>query len=221
MVKFKMQRYNLPDRRDEKGSWLQSYRNSDRIRLRTRAGGLWSEIKKRANTTGNTPYEMRPSYEGCSNDFIDFQSFTDWCHSQPNYLSKEANGMYYAIDKDIIVPFNRNYGPDTCCFVPARLNTLLIYRSAMRGSYPLGVYLDKKSGKTFKSQVSTGSGPQRSLGYFKTPHEAHLAWQKAKVEVIESVIEEYSHLPDSVLHGLHLHAELIKDDVLNGRLTQR
>lgn len=47
-----------------------------------------------------------------------------------NFL-KWFNGNYikgYALDKDILIKGNKVYSPETCCFVPYEINTLVTNR---------------------------------------------------------------------------------------------
>ena len=43
------------------------------------------------------------------------------------------------LDKDILIKGNKEYNPNTCCFVDIRLNSLFTKDNAMRGKYPIGV----------------------------------------------------------------------------------
>lgn len=45
---------------------------------------------------------------------------------------------YWHLDKDILVAGNKIYSPETCLFVPNRINSLLI-RGVKTGPLPLGV----------------------------------------------------------------------------------
>ena len=42
---------------------------------------------------------------------------------------------------------NKIYSPDTCIFVPNRINCAFTKSNASRGKYPIGVSFDKKSNK--------------------------------------------------------------------------
>ena len=62
-------------------------------------------------------------------DWLSFMSFRSWMVCQ----DWEGN----ILDKDLLVPGNMNYGPDTCLFVTPQVNTFVSNRKS-RGVYPNG-----------------------------------------------------------------------------------
>lgn len=118
--------------------------------------------------------EKHPSYIGCSvaSEWHDFQDFADWFYSHP------YSALGYQLDKDLIIPNNKVYSSDACCFVPSELNTLLISCTSARGGLPQGVYFSKERGK-YKAQLNINS-KKLYLGYFDCPNEAHQAYKTAK-----------------------------------------
>lgn len=110
-----------------------------------------------------------PTYQGCSvsEDWHRFSIFALW---YTNNHKPQA-----VLDKDLLVPGNRVYGPETCVFISQSLNNLLLLpvqrKSAKLGAHPLG---DK-----FTSSYSA-QGRQVYLGIFNTATEAHKAYQLAK-----------------------------------------
>ena len=199
-----------PDFKDDSGLWLKS-KTVQGIRYRSRAGVLWAHLNNRI--LNKTTLKLYPTYQGCENKFQSFQEFTDWCQIQKGYMNKEGL-RFWNLDKDIIVPHNKVYSPETCCFVPPTINKLLITPNIKRGDLPIGVSYHKLSGK-FQAEVSSGQ-KARYLGLFTCPLEAHRAWQLAKVEEIENAIERINGIvDDKVLVGLQLHSRLILDDYKN------
>lgn len=85
------------------------------------------------------------------------------------------------LDKDILCHDVgvKVYSPDTCAFISRELNSFFTLRQRDRGPYPLGVHCWK--GVRFVSRCMV-EGKRRQLGTFTTPEEAHLAWQKCKLE---------------------------------------
>lgn len=91
----------------------------------------------------------------------------------------------YQLDKDILSKNNKIYSPETCCFVPQSINTLIIKNDARRGKYPIGVSFDKKN-KKFVAQMSKG-GQHVRIGWFNTIEETFAAYKKAKEDYIKEV----------------------------------
>ena len=118
-----------------------------------------------------------PTYIGCSvaPEWISFMTFRAWMES------KNWRGLQ--IDKDILIPGNKIYGPDTCAFVDGATNTVLLDSASIRGEHPIGVCLDKNSNK-FLSYCKV-EGRLARLGSYDTPEEAHNAWRKRKSAVIQ------------------------------------
>ena len=51
------------------------------------------------------------------------------------------------LDKDILIKGNKIYSPQTCCFVPENLNSLITKNDSIRNNLPIGVSWDKKKNK--------------------------------------------------------------------------
>lgn len=207
--------HNIPDFKDGNGKWVKSYCPIPYECHHTRAGVLWKNINNRCKV-GGTEQKKHPTYIGCTNGFTDFQEFAEWCQYQYGYLNKEENGKYWAIDKDLIEYNNMTYSPNKCLFVPQRINTLLTARDATRGKWPLGVYWNEQA-KKFKAQCCNGKGKRQYLGLFTNPLEAHTAWQRAKIEVMEDTLindEELKNHPWLAII-IEQHIQRLKDDVKN------
>lgn len=116
-----------------------------------------------------------------------FSVFEKW------HINNYVDGWH--LDKDILNAGNRIYSPTNCSYVPGFLNMLLTARSKLRGDHPLGVSFCKR-GMKFVATISGGAkSKSKHLGYFKTPQEAHQAWQWAKAEQIEKVLNKYAKEP--------------------------
>lgn len=118
-----------------------------------------------------------PSYQDCSvcNDWLSFSKFKAWMETQ-DWKGKQ-------LDKDILVPGNKVYSPETCVFVPGDLNSFLVAREAARGRYPLGVYFEPHRNKFRARCDNPFTRESDHLGRFSTPEEAHEAWRQRKHEL--------------------------------------
>jgi len=133
----------------------------------------WTHMLQRCY---DSKYQTRkPTYIGCTvcSEWLNFSSFKTWFDS--NY--KEG----LALDKDILKPGNKQYGPDTCRFVPRYINNLLLDSGRSRGPYPLGV---SKHGSGYQMKCNDGSGKliQR---YYKTVAEAIVDYALTKAKVVK------------------------------------
>lgn len=116
---------------------------------------------------------IRPTYTDCKmhESWHLFSVFSEWMKTQ------DWPGMH--IDKDILLPGNKIYGPDTCVFITPNLNVFLTDRSRARGSLPLGVHLN--DGGKYRSRCwNPFSGKRELIGDFSDPDSAHEAWRSRK-----------------------------------------
>ena len=140
---------------------------------------IFGAMFRRCNSPVGTKHN--PAYHDCDicEDWHFFSNFLRWF--KENYVEG------YALDKDILVKGNRVYSPDTCCFVPIEINSLLTNRRNHR-RLVVGVS-ETKSGR-FAAHYSK-KGKLVHLGTFKTKEEAFSAYKQAKEAYIKEVADEY------------------------------
>ena len=126
-----------------------------------------------------------------------FSVFRGWMEQQ-DWVGKH-------LDKDIIKPGNKEYGPDTCCFVTGAHNNLLVDSAGRRGEYPKGVSLIRHTGR-FKATHSSAEG-SKYIGTYDTAEEASEAYRGVKSEIVRKAAQEYA--CPRVKAGLLSHARLI------------
>lgn len=127
----------------------------------------------------------KPTYVGCTVDPIwhNYQNFAEW------FEGNNFKDMGYHLDKDVLSKGNKIYSPENCCLVPPQINGLIIDSRAVRGAYPVGVKLDKRSGK-FTSQVNI-NGAIKHLGTFESQQGAYKAYIQAKECYVKSKAIEW------------------------------
>lgn len=154
----------------------------------------WVNMLRRVKNTQN-----KFEYENvsCSQRWLYFSKFLDDIHEIEN-----LDQLDWELDKDILFKGNRTYSKETCCFVPSKINSLLISARLRRGNYPIGVrYSDRD--KLYQSTISI-DGKRKSLGCYKTAEEAFYAYKVAKEENIKRVADEYKGIiADNVYNALY------------------
>ena len=183
---------NVDDKKSTKGFWVKSYTEStedSQVIYLTRGGILWNSVVARCNESGSHRKD-RPTYKDCENNFKDFDTFVDWCLEQQGYMLKEDSGRFWSLDKDILVPCNKIYSPDTCMFVPNRINNIF-YSKKRDSDLPLGV-TKRPNESCFRYSCSDIYLDINGKG--ETALDAHKGWQKAKINILTSLIqiESYS-----------------------------
>lgn len=146
---------------------------------RTIAWRKWMSMLTRCYGVDN--FGDRPTYKECTvcDEWLVFSNFKAWFDK--NY----RNG--YCLDKDILFRGNKIYSPDTCSFVPHKINTLILDRGSDRGVYPVGV---GKQGNKFQVGMNI-DGKRKYIGLYNTVEEAFDAYKQAKECHIKEVATEY------------------------------
>jgi len=121
-----------------------------------------------------------PTYIGCTvaEEWHLFSNFKSWMVSQ-DWEGKQ-------LDKDILVPGNKLYSPETCVFVSKKVNTLFNgSHKSPQNNLPKGVRFHKIA-KKYQAGISI-NGKQKHLGLFDMPEQAEAAYKKARVEYITRI----------------------------------
>lgn len=145
---------------------------------------VWKSMLKRC--FDEKTKKKQPTYKDtkCCDEWLNFESFCDWLHSQSNY-NKWLYGNRWALDKDILVKRNKEYSPNTCCLIPQNVNCLFLKREALRGDLPIGV---GRSGKKFEATCANSiTHENKSLGKYETVEEAFNVYKVHKEDIIKKV----------------------------------
>jgi hypothetical protein len=157
----------------------------------------WTKILTRCYSS---KYQKRqPTYIGCSicEDWIYFSNFKNWMKKQ-DWQGKE-------IDKDVIEPGNKIYSPENCAFIKKSLNTLLTFRSSLKGLLPRGVCINKRE-HIFRARVNY-NGKSINIGSFDSASKASDAYINKKVEIILEAASQQT--DERIANGLRLHAGIL------------
>ena len=152
----------------------------------------WMNMLKRA--CGKRYKKKNPSYEEVTvcDEWLSFSNFARW------FERNSVKG--FDLDKDIKIKGNKVYSPVTCLFVHNSVNKLLISRSTLKGIYPDGVCIDKRTGK-FRARV-TIDGVRVYLGDFIDMIDASDAYIKAKNKEIHRKANQYPAIKQYLLGHL-------------------
>ena len=135
---------------------------------------LWKDVLRRCYSDDFK--KKQPTYKACevSDKFKSYEYFYEWCHSQIGF---GVDG--FEIDKDLLIKGNKVYSEDSCVFLPAEINMVLVKCTASRGEYLIGVsWCNTK--KAFVARVRKNKGKSEWLGLFNTEIEAFNAYKEAK-----------------------------------------
>ena len=150
--------------------------------------------------------QKHPTYEGCCvyESWHNFQTFSEWIDK--NYY--EIEGQRMELDKDILCKGNKIYSPDTCVFVPHRINTLFIKSDKCRGDLPIGVV---RVNKKYNARCNVDK-KIKNLGYYNSLEEAFEVYKNFKEKDIKKVAEEYKDKIPEKLYNAMITYEVEIDD---------
>ena len=146
-------------------------------------------------------HKKHPTYKDCivCEEWHNFQNFAKWY--EENYYQVNNEKMH--LDKDILIKGNKIYSPQTCIFVPNKINTLFTKGDAVRGDLPIGVALDKRHNK-YQSQCRTQNGSRKWLGYYNTSYEAFQVYKRFKESLVKQVADEYKpYIPQKLYEAMY------------------
>jgi hypothetical protein len=197
------------------------YKQEERIRWKTEDGInkskllwqcpyhlKWHNILQRCYSPAY--HKLKETYRDCyiCDEWKLFSNFKAWMELQ-DWENK-------VLDKDLLIENNKEYSPDTCIFISRDLNTFLTLSDKTRGNYPIGVNYYRWN-NSFRAGICY-KGKSKSLGYFSTPEEAHLQWQKAKLDRVIEFIDDTTE--DRVLFGLNRIKLKLEHDIKYGLETK-
>lgn len=156
-----------------------------------RQGGILCPYYKKWMHMLDRSYSYRYNYPESSyygtyvcDEWLKASSFKDWMEKQV------WQGL--ELDKDILVKGNKVYSPETCCFVPKKINVYflasVLVKSKMDRSLPLGSHIRVYDGVKTRSIDYICNCGGKYLGIFKDPFDAHKAWQEQKVKDIRDIV---------------------------------
>lgn len=153
--------------------------------------------------------------------YIDCTVCKEWLY-YPNFKKWYEENYYeiynekMALDKDALNKGNKVYSPETCVFVPQRINSLFIKCNAKRGDLPIGVSY-KKRDKKYQADckifdVKANKYKKKYLGYYNTSEEAFNVYKKTKEENIKQIADYYKdRIPEKLYKAMHRYKVEIND----------
>lgn len=124
-----------------------------------------------------------PTYRQCevAPEWLALSKFKRW-------FEKPENGYHegYHLDKDILVKGNKIYSPDTCCFVPNEINSLIV-KPSLKSNHPRGVFPINGKYKV----IFNKNNRMVYVGVYETEDEAFIAYKTEKQNHIKNVAQKY------------------------------
>lgn len=150
-------------------------------------------------------HNQEPSYIKCEccESWLNFQNYAEWFENNYYEIGKEK----MQLDKDILIKDNKIYSPETCIFVPQRINNLFTKRQNDRGELPIGV---TKLRDEYLAQINKKNKRYRKL--FTNIVDAFNWYKLEKEKYIKEVAEEYKDLiPKELYEAMYNYKVEIND----------
>lgn len=151
-----------------------------------------------------------PTYKGTivCEEWKIFSNFEKWA------ILNYKDG--YHLDKDIIAGDVKIYSPDTCAFVPSKINLAIREKPS---NVCLGVAFEDRN-KPYVVMITKLNSTKKKK-YYLSIGEAHKAWQENKIEFLTGLITEYENIVDSrIIEGLNRRINMLKYDVEHNIITE-
>lgn len=172
-------------------------------KIQHRAYSTWKGILQRCYSEKS--HVLHPTYKGCEicEEWIYFSNFFKWW--------KENFVEGYEIDKDILVPGNKIYSPETCIYIPRFINVFVTDCEKRGNKFPIGVTYWKPR-KKFRARTWE-KNKLITIGLYKTIEEAHDAWFKKKIEIAWSFKDTCDSIDEKLFKHLLMKINSMKSEV--------
>ena len=148
------------------------------------------------------------------------QTFVDLFCGSCNIISKiddnyyEIEGEEMNLDKDILVKHNKIYSPETCVFVPHKINKLFVKGDKVRGKSVIGTSLFKNGKYRVDCNLfnpETGKSRLEYLGLYDTQEKGFEVYKYYKERNIKQVADYYKgQIPQKLYDALYKYEVEIK-----------
>lgn len=162
-------------------SWYKTKFMADGVTIQSPAHNAWRDMLRRSYDPKY--HEREPSYSDVTvcEEWLLFSNFDGW------YQKEYIEG--YQLDKDIKVKGNKEYGPSACLYIPRCINSLLNRNDKVKGKYPTGVSIRKRTGR-FETSICIDN-KRVFIASKGTAEEAYHEYKKAKNKEILRKCKQY------------------------------
>lgn len=163
---------------------------------------MWYEMIRRSYSDKLKTFTPSTKSSTCSKEWLFRYNFKLWYDSQTHY--RDLSGKLLCLDKDILVPGNKEYGPNTCALVPHYINVALRDLSTIskKSALPLWAYYNKPTDdminelkRPYSAKVVCNKRVFNGKSY-SDPHLAHAEGQILKAEALKWLVNEVYTLED-------------------------
>ena len=145
---------------------------------------VWQDMLKRCYS--DKYKDKNPTYKNCKvcEEWLSFSTFNKWFEENyPKHLVDKVDRI--ELDKDLLVEGNKVYSPETCVFLPKRINSFMTNKQSNNTSGRIGVCFHKSTKKWLVNINDFEETKRKHIGLFSDLEEASEAYQVARAEQAE------------------------------------
>ena len=175
---------------------------------RTPAYKKWFQMIRRCYD----PAWQGRTYEDATvcDEWLNYQNFAEWYENNPPYDET------YHLDKDLLGGKLKHYSPETCCWLPKELNSMITKNEAIRGNCPIGVSeIPHMPGKYIARLTDNYRITGKTYLFYKqfdSKEEAFRAYRSEKLKFVKSQAEKYRQKLDEKVYQALLHWDIDETD---------
>ena len=161
---------------------------------------VWKGMLRRCYDEKYSNKNLTYKYCTVCEEWHNFQNFAEWYDE--NYYEVKSEEMH--LDKDILVKGNKIYSPETCVFVPRKINEIMKKDNYInRGKLPIGVSKYNNSGN-YLARCYNENSERINLGLYETPKNAFEAYKEFKENIIKKIADKYEkYIPRELYKSLY------------------
>ena len=161
---------------------------------------IWHGMINRCINSDKLKYKTYKDTVICE-EWYNFQNFAKWY--EENY-PKHIEGVNFELDKDLLQYGLKNkiYSPQTCIFLPKKVNIFLIESNINNSSGFSCVYLHKKANKFQVRLTEFLSGNNIYLGLYSDITIAKIAYNNERnnqIDIVKGYLKGLNYLPINIL----------------------
>ena len=140
-------------------------------------------------------HNKRPTYIGClvCDEWLYFSNFKKWFDENYRW-DLDEKGLRPCLDKDLLVEGNKMYSPETCIFIPNKVNGFLTNKQLNNVSGYAGIGFFKISNKWRVQIKDFTTNKNKHIGLFDDIEVATKAYNRARTLEVEKCREYMKNL---------------------------